>query len=138
MEGIENVKYNYAITHIAVHMLIAVVIYFTVQLELTLDYVKLLLIGLGTAVVDLDHLMLWREKGMTGYLYLRTVLEFGKPRKYGFHNFMILFGTFGGSLLILVYDYFYIGLFFAAAALHLLWDLAEDLLIFKMGYRHWI
>jgi len=135
---IGNTKYSYAAVHIAVHLLIAGLLYLAVQPDLAVDSTKLFIICLGTAAIDLDHLALWKEKGMSGYLYLRTVLEFGKPRKYKFHNLMVLFGTFGGSLLILLGDYFLIGLFFAAAALHLLWDLLEDLFIFNMGYGHWI
>lgn len=138
MEDTKETKYNYAAIHIAVHLILAGLLYFAVQPDLEIDFTKLLLIGFGTAVIDLDHLMLWREKGVSGYLYLRTVLEYGKPRKYKFHNLMVLFGAFGGSLFILVYDYFLIGLFFATVALHLLWDLLEDLVIFKMGYGHWI
>lgn len=134
----ENIKYGYAVVHVAVHLLLAGVLYFTIQPDLTINFTKLVLIGLGTAVVDLDHLMLWKEKGIPGYLYLRTMLEFGKARKYKFHNFLVLFGAFGGSLLIMVNDYFLIGLFFAAVGLHLLWDIFEDLVIFKMGYGHWI
>lgn len=137
------IGYNYALVHIAVHLLVAGLLYFAVQPDLSLDFAKLnftklAIIGAGTAVVDLDHLLLWKEKGISGYLYLRTILEFGKPRKYKAHNLMVLFGAFGGSLLILVYDYFLIGLFFVAVMLHLLWDFLEDIVIFKMGYRHWI
>ncbi len=134
----ENIKYGYAMIHVAVHLLLAGLFYFAVQPNLAINFTKLVLIGLGTAVVDLDHLILWKEKGMSGYLYLRTVVESGKGRKYKFHNFLVLFGAFGGSLLILVNDYFLIGLFFSAVALHLLWDIFEDLVVFKMGYGHWI
>jgi len=134
----KTIGYNYAIVHVAVHLLIAGLLYFAVQPDLELNYTKFAIIALGTAVVDLDHVPLWKERGIKGYLELRSIEEYGKPRKYKFHNLMVLFGTFGGSLLILVNVYFLIGLFFAAAALHLLWDLLEDLMIFKMGYGHWI
>lgn len=132
------IGYNYALIHIAVHILIAGLLYFAVQPDLSIDYTKFAIIALGTAVVDLDHVALWKERGIKGYLELRSIEEFGKARKYKFHNLMVLFGTFGGSLLVLVYDYFLIGLFFVAVAVHLLWDFFEDIVIFKMGYGHWI
>ena len=134
----EDVKYSYAIVHISVHLVLAGLLYFAVQPDLTLDFTRLFLIGLGTAVVDLDHVLLWKERGIKGYLRLRTLVEYGKPRRYKFHNLLFLFSAFGGSLLILVYEYFFIGLFFGAVTLHLLWDFLEDMVIFKMGYGHWI
>lgn len=134
----EDIKYSYAIVHISVHLALAGLLYFAVQPDLTLDFTKLFLIGLGTVAVDLDHVLLWKERGIKGYLRLRTLVEYGKPRRYKFHNLLFLFSAFGGSLLILVYEYFFIGLFFAAVALHLLWDFLEDMVIFKMGYGHWI
>lgn len=144
MEDIkEDVKYSYAAVHIAVHLLLAGLLYFVVQPDLlfdytAIDYTKLVIIAFGTAVVDLDHVLLWKERGIRGYLRLRAFVEYGKPRRYKFHNLLVLFAAFGGSLSTLVYDYFLIGLFFVAIALHLLWDLFEDLVIFKMGYGHWI
>lgn len=134
----EDVKYGYVIVHISVHLALAGLLYFAVQPDLTLDFTRLFLIGLGTVAVDLDHVLLWKERGIKGYLRLRTLVEYGKPRRYKFHNLLFLFSAFGGSLLMLVYEYFFIGLFFAAVALHLLWDFLEDMVIFKMGYGHWI
>lgn len=132
------IGYNYALIHIAAHLLAAGLLYFAVQPDLSINLAKFALIALGTAVVDLDHIFLWKDLGLKGYLKLRSIEEFGKPRKYKFHNLMVIFGAFGGSLLILVYEYFFIGLFFVAMSLHLLWDFFEDIIVFKMGYRHWI
>ncbi len=130
--------YTYAVMHVLVHVIIAGLLYFAVQPDLATDYVKLAIIIVGTAVADLDHIPLWIERGIKGYLELRSIEEFGIPRKYPLHNLMILLGTIGGSILIVVKPYFLIGLFFSAVSLHLLWDLVEDLAIFKMGYRHWL
>jgi hypothetical protein len=130
--------YNYAAIHVMVHIVVALLLYVAVQPDLSLNMLKLAIIAAGTAVVDLDHVFLWKERGIRGYLKLRSVEEYGKPRRYKFHNFMVICGLFGGSLLIVVNDYYLIGLFFAAALLHTLWDLIEDLVIFRMGYGHWI
>jgi len=130
--------YKYAFIHLFVHVIIAGLLYFVVQSDMSVDYSKLIFIAIGTAAIDLDHILLWKERGLVGYLKLRSIEEFGKPRKYKFHNLMVLFIAFGGALTIFIYEYFLIGLFFAAMSLHLLWDLFEDLVIFRMSYRHWL
>jgi hypothetical protein len=130
--------YNYAILHWAMHWVVAGFLYFAVQPDLTLNMWKALPIVLGTIVIDLDHFSLWRKEGIRGYLKLRSIEEFGKPRRYPMHNFFFIIGSLGGSMLLMIRDFFPFGLFSAAVALHLLWDFAEDILIFGMGYGHWI
>ena len=132
------IGYNYAIIHTMVHLFLAGLLYYAVQPDLSLDYVKIAVIAIGTAIPDSDHIPLWFERGVKGYLELRSIEEFGKPRKYALHNLMLVFLLIGASSLIVVKDYFLIGLFSTATVLHLLWDFAEDVFIFKMGYRHWI
>jgi len=120
------IGYNYAVIHTLVHLLVAGFLYLASQPDLSINYTKMAVIALGTAVVDLDHVGLWMKKGVKGYLELRSIEEFGKPRRYRLHNLMVVFLLIGASGLLVVRDY------------HLLWDFTEDVLIFKMGYRHWI
>lgn len=129
---------RYAALHSAMHLVLAGLLYFAVQPDLSLDMEKLATIALGTMIVDLDHMPLWRERGIRGYLKLRSMEEFGKPRRYALHNFFFLIGSLGGSLLIMISDFFLLGLFSASFALHLIWDFSEDIMIFDMGYGHWI
>ncbi|MFH1622980.1 MAG: hypothetical protein ABIA12_00455 [Candidatus Aenigmatarchaeota archaeon] len=138
MPKLRIIGYNYALVHAAVHVVLAAALYFAVQPSLTLDMGKAAAVALGTAVLDFDHVPLWMDVGIRGYLKLRTVEEYGKPRKYKMHNFMVFFVALGGSLLVAISEYFLVGLFFAAMVLHIVWDLAEDVVVFKMGYRHWI
>ena len=132
------IGYNYAAIHVFIHLIFAGLLYYAVQPDLATNYVKLALIVIGTAAVDVDHIPLWRDKGLKGYLEMRSIEEFGKPRKYGLHNLTILVISLGGSILIIIGDYFFIGLLSSAVALHLLWDFIEDVLFFKMGYKHWL
>lgn len=132
------IGYNYAAIHVIVHLVVAFLLYLCVQPDLSLDVMTLIAIAFGTAVVDLDHVFLWKDIGIRDYLKLRSVEEYGKPRRYKFHNFMVMCGLFGGSLLVLVNDYYLIGLVFVAALLHMLWDFIEDIAVFRMGYGHWI
>ncbi len=131
------IGYNYAAVHMMVHLLLAAVLYFAVQ-GFSIDYVKLAVVAVGTAIVDIDHVILWKEKGIRGYLQLRSVEEYGKPRRYMLHNLISIFALLGGSTLMVVNSYFLVGLFFAAALVHMLWDFLEDILVFRMGYGHWI
>ncbi len=130
--------YTYAMMHSAMHIAIAGLLYFAVQPDLSINMIKLLPIVLGTGVVDLDHIPLWRERGIRGYLKLRSMEEFGKPRRYAMHNFFFILGSAGGTSLLIINDFFVVGLFSAALLLHLLWDFLEDIFVFGMGYRHWI
>jgi hypothetical protein len=136
--GLRIIGYNYAVVHAAVHVAVAAALYFAVNPSLTLDMGKAAAVALGTAVLDLDHVPLWLKVGVRGYLKLRSVEEFGKPRRYQLHNLMVFFVTLGGSLAVAVSEYFLIGLFFAAVVLHVAWDFIEDVAVFRMGYRHWI
>lgn len=134
----QMIKYNYVFVHVAVHLAVAAALYFVVNPSLTLDVGKAAAVALGTAALDLDHVPLWLSVGIRGYLKLRTVEEYGKPRRYALHNFIVLFAALGGSLAMALNDYFLIGLFFSAVVAHIAWDFLEDIAVFKTGYRHWI
>jgi len=124
---------KYPLFHIAVHLMIILAIFYAFQLN-ALNFFVLLL---GTAFVDLDHLPLWLKRGIRGYLYLRNVKELGKPRKYLLHNFVVMPTFLICSSLVFYPQYFIFGVFSLGIASHLLWDFAEDILIFKMGINHW-
>lgn len=134
-----NISGNaYALLHSAMHVVLASLLYFVVQPDLLINMEKLVPIFIGMVIVDLDHIPLWRERGIRGYLKLRSMEEFGKPRRYMMHNFFLIVGSIGGSFLLILSEFFSIGLFSASLLIHLLWDLFEDITIFDMGYRHWI
>jgi len=126
-------SYKYALFHTSVHVLLALAIYFVFQLNAFNFFVMLL----GTALIDLDHIPLLFRKGMMGYLYIRTVIEFRKPRKYFLHNLVVLPTFLICSILAFYQQYFVFGIFSLGAASHLIWDFFEDVVIFKMGIKHW-
>ena len=136
--GFDTGGYSYALLHTAMHGVLMGILYLIVQPDLSIDLYKIGLIIFGTILIDLDHVPLWLEKGLKGYLELRSVEEFGKPRRYFAHNFFVIIASLGGSLFMLLSDFFPLGLISAAIAVHLLWDLLEDLIVFDMGYGHWI
>jgi len=123
---------KYAFFHWLVHILIALIL----SIFAASNHFEYFLIFLFTFFVDLDHIKLIRRYGIFGTIWLRAVTEFKKPRKYFLHNiyFIALF-------LLLTLASFYFNFFawkiFVAILLHLLWDLFEDAIIFKMGVKHW-
>ena len=122
--------FSHSVVHIAIMMLIG--------LAFKLDAFGYFILFLSTALVDLDHLQLWIKQGMRGYLLLRSVAELGKPRKYAFHKLYILFIA-GIAAAVLIYNNSLLpAVAFTAVALHLSWDLFEDMIIFKTGINHWI
>jgi hypothetical protein len=132
---------GYAIFHSSVHVTLAFLLYVLSVRSISLDIAKLVAIGIGSAIMDLDHVALWRKIGIVGYIKLRSEDEIGKARRYAFHSLSLVLLLVAGSLILLVGElraYQPIGLFFAAAAMHGLWDFFEDVAIFKVGYRHWL
>lgn len=123
---------KYSFIHIVVHLLLIATIYFVFKL----DWFNLIIVFIGGTIVDLDHFSLWLKKGIRGYLYLRAVTEFGKPRKYPLHNFLVLLLSTIGSLLVFT-QFFTLGIFLLGLSLHLWFDLLEDIIIFRMDTKHW-
>lgn len=64
-------------------------------------------------------------------------MEFGKPRKYFLHNLVVMFISLICSVLVFYQQYFVFGVFSLAVASHLAWDFFEDVVVFKMGIKHW-
>jgi len=128
--------FKYAVAHTVVHLLLALLLYLIFRPGLA----GLAAILLGTVLIDLDHLSLWFQHGIRGYLYLRAVIEVGKARRFYLHNLVTLIASFVASLAVgfALPKFFLFELFFLATTLHLGWDLFEDVVIFKMGVKHWM
>ncbi len=123
---------KYSFVHTAVHLLLIALVYFVFKL----DWFSLITAFVGGTIIDLDHIPIWRKRGIIGYLYLRGVKEFGKPRKYPLHNLLVLLLSTISSLLIFT-QFFILGIFSLALALHLWFDLLEDIIIFRLNTKHW-
>ncbi|MEM5834489.1 MAG: hypothetical protein QXQ69_01410 [Candidatus Aenigmatarchaeota archaeon] len=115
---------KYAAFHWFIHFFLV----FLLANFLNADFYSLLLIFFSSVFIDLDHLPILLKKGIRG------IITFEKPRKYLFHNFFFL--VFFASLSILPI-YFLLRLVFFSLFLHLIWDLVEDVLIFRLGTKHW-
>ena len=130
--------YTYAMLHMAMHFVIAGLLYFAFQPDLSTNLDYLLPILFGMVAIDLDHIPLWIKVGIRKYIRMRNYEERGKPRKYLLHNLLVIFIGIGGSLLVMIQTFRPYGLFFMSMTLHLLWDMFEDVMVFDMGYGHWI
>ena len=124
---------KYAFFHVSVHILLIYLLY----LSFNSNPLNLIVIFLGHSFIDLDHISVLRKHGIRKFFYLRTVLEFGKQRKYPLHNFYslsisIIFVSFISST-----QSFLLGLFALSILTHFLWDIFEDVVIFRMKIDHW-
>ena len=126
-------RFGYSMLHWIFHFVFLVLLIRFFNLDLMNSFVALV----GTLIADMDHLPLVRRTGIRGYVYLRTVTEFRKPRKYPLHNILILFTSLLGSFLTFHPTYFTLGIFSLAFFLHTFLDFFEDVVIFKMSMGHW-
>jgi hypothetical protein len=85
-------------------------------------------------LIDFDHIPFIKKQGINAWI---KVWSSHSPKSYPLHNFMTISIFVIASLLVLIPELFVLGICFLAMALHLLWDLFEDALIFKIGIDHW-
>lgn len=119
--------YAYGVFHWAVHFLLA----FVLAILLDLNRSGYLLVFSATVFVDLDHVPAMLRDG------IKNILSFDKAMKFPLHNLYFLGFCFVLSIILLIDSFLFLGSVFAAVALHMVWDLAEDMIIFKMGMNHW-
>jgi hypothetical protein len=122
---------KYALIHWLFHFLPVILFYSLLKFSSSQLFVMLL----SVVIIDVDHLP--RIRKLSWKKWLKESTNFHIPRKYCFHNFFSLFLFSILSLLILDQKYFLLGICSLLIGLHLLWDLLEDVFIFKMGYKHW-
>lgn len=120
----------YFLFHGFVHMLLVTLIFFVFEL----DFLGLIFIFLASALMDADHLPFIRKKGVSNWT---KAWGSHAVKAYPLHNFLTLLFFSVGSLLIFNPSLFIIGVCSLSITLHLLWDFIEDVLIFKMGDKHW-
>lgn len=125
---------GYLLFHGFVHLLIIALIFYVFQL----DYLNLFLVFLTSALVDADHLPFIKKYGWKHWF--KIAWKTHEPRGYPLHNIFILAIFLVVSLLILILypQFFILGILLLSVALHLVWDLFEDVVIFKMGIKHWL
>ena len=116
----------YFIFHWAIHLLLS----FLIIKIFNTNFTYSLFILFATIFPDLDHLKILLKHGVI------SVIKFNKPMKFFFHNFFFILFSFIGFL---IYSKINLCLFFFFLSffLHLLWDLVEDVVIFKMSIKYW-
>lgn len=134
--------YTYILIHWFVHFFIVHMITFLSKFSLIGYTIKIwifdfpiydyLIMYIATVLIDLDHLMVLKR------FKLKAFLEFTKVRiSYPFHNFFSLSILSLISLFLVVFNLRNIGIIFLAPISNLLWDMIEDILIFKVSYKKW-
>jgi ABC-type phosphate transport system permease subunit len=102
------------------------------------DYFSILSIIMGSLVITFDSLPTAKKIGIRKYLYLRSVMEDWKYRKYFLHTPTVLVISLTLSLLSLSPLSFYFGLFFLSIALNLIADLVQMKFVHKISIRSWL
>ncbi|MEM5802092.1 MAG: hypothetical protein QXQ18_01765 [Candidatus Aenigmatarchaeota archaeon] len=120
----------------ALHSLVHLATPFLIAFIFNLNFENFLIVFFANFLIDLDHLYYFKKYGLKHWI--DTILKFSEAKKYPLHNLYLLMACFIGSLLLFFTQYFKIGLVFLSIFLHMLWDLFEDIVIFKMGIKHWL
>jgi hypothetical protein len=107
------------------HLLFLLAVPYALNFDLPLVLVTLF----AGILIDLDHLAIAPLKKW------RVHLNFDIPKKLPLHNYFIFLISFTLSFLFILNKA--VGAFFMGIFMHLLWDLLEKKLIFKMSLKHW-
>jgi len=95
------------------------------------NFLDVFLVLVISSLIDLDHLFVLKKFGFKKYIWTEKRLI--AP----LHNFFFLsvlailsafFGLFASKIL---------GIIIFSVVLHIIWDIAEDVLIFKTSFRRW-
>ena len=119
-------KLSYGIFHWSIHLLSA----FAFGYLLQLDFSNYLIVFASIVAIDIDHLNVALRHGVKG------ILKLAKINRSPFHRFYFLF-LFLAISLVIYQQFLSLSLIFASFVLHMLWDLSEDALIFKLGVKRW-
>lgn len=124
---------KYATVHMLVHLLTPFAITYFFNLNLAGFFVAFV----GSFVIDADHYFLVLRHGVKGAFGKVVHQGFGKSRKYPLHNFAVIVLAALGGLLVSQPNFFLVGIISLAVFVHLLWDLLEDVIIFKLEPNNW-
>jgi len=124
---------KYAAIHVFIHFLTSIALAYVFGLNL----IQFLVAFIGAFIIDIDHLFLLKRYGIKGAFSKVILHGFGKIRKYPLHNYLVFILVVALALLVYQAGFFLIGIFSLAVFLHLLWDLLEDAVIFRVKLNHW-
>jgi len=124
---------KYAAVHTAFHLLAPVAI----AVSFNLNPAQFIIAFFGSLVVDVDHFGLVLKHGIRGAFSRIVVKGYGKARRYPVHNYAFVALSALGSFLVAWNGYFLVGIFSFAVFIHLLWDLLEDAVIFRIRLDNW-
>lgn len=129
----EQMGLKYAVIHSSIHLLtiLFVILFFR------LDSVYMLIPLVGGLIIDADHLPLVRRHGIRKAFSMVVTHGFGKIRRYKLHNYVVILASLVFGLLVFFPEYFLIGVFSISLFFHLLWDLVEDAVLFRVKLNHW-
>ncbi len=87
---------------------------------------------LATVLFDLDHFKVLKRYGFKG------IFMFAKKRiQYPFHNFFVGAVLSIASAILALAGIRALSVLLLAPVLHMVWDITEDVFVFKTSYRKW-
>ncbi len=93
------------------------------------DYLILYVVAI---VIDFDHLKVLKRYGIEG------ILTFARQRiQYPLHNFFFLSVFSLASAFTAIAGFQHISVLLLVPAIHMIWDMIEDIVVFKTSYRKW-
>ena len=120
------------------HYSIHIVLFYLMIRFISQDFLSTVSLIIGGATIMFDNLLEIKRTGFMKYLYLRSVLDDWKYRRYFLHTPATLIISLTLSLLVFAPKTFYFCLFFFSMVLHLLIDLIEIRFIHKIPLKNWI
>jgi len=138
-------SWEYGILHWIMHYILAIMlvafsgivivpIYFSFDLfgiYIETNFIDYFIVIVITSLIDLDHIPVLRKFGARKYILAQKRLV--SP----FHNFFFLSIFAIASAFSAIFISRTLAVLIFAIVLHLIWDILEDVLIFKTPFRRW-
>jgi hypothetical protein len=128
-----NYSWKYGIFHWIIHFLLAIMLvkFSGISIVPNQPYRDYAIVIIFTSLIDLDHIQVLKKFGLKKYIWAEKRLP--SP----LHNFFFLsiLGISSAFLAIFVSKTLSVLIF--SVALHLIWDIIEDVFIFKTSFRRW-
>src|SRR3989304_8948786 len=140
-----NYSWSYGIFHWFVHYLLTILLWWASGITVFPVYLDLSQFGFDwkanvldsfvvivvSSLIDFDHLFVLKKFGFKKYIWAEKRLV--AP----LHNFFFLSVLSIAAAFIGMFISKYIGVLILAVILHVIWDIFEDVVIFKTSFRRW-
>jgi len=147
-----NYSWSYGIFHWFVHYLLTVMLWWASGIVIFPFYITTTLFGnlwqphivdyfvviVISSLVDLDHLFVLKKFGFKKYIWAENSMKSKITRIVSpLHNFFFLSTLSILSAFMALFVSQFVAVLLFAVVLHILWDIFEDVFIFRTSFRKW-